>query len=1424
MGKRILGLDLGTNSIGWAVVDDLGNGNFKVVQRVNGFKLRGVHIFQEAVNKDSKGSESSKAAQRTGFRSARKIKYRRKLRKIETLKVLSNFGFCPKLQVSELNAWRYERTYPMNPDFLEWQRTGSKEDSSRERNPYYLRWLAATTTLNLDEEEDRFKLGRVFYHMAQRRGFKSNRKDGASEDAKEDLRDQMLELLEEEFSSIAELSSSIELLAEGIEDKKLLSFIKSTVKSMNRQPDFNAAHRFLYDHLNKRENLGKVKGEIARLTSEMQEKGFQTLGQLFWKEYYEKGKRIRGQHTARDEHYLAEFDYICLKQGISEERRKKLYDAIFYQRPLKSQKGLVAKCPFEQKKKRAPVSHPFFEEFRMWQTLNNIKVQMTGDRRSRPLTHEEKGKAIPLFFRAKQQFDFSDIAEALANMQEYGCVNDKDCDASIQFNYRADQTVSGCPLTARLMRLFAVKDYRELAQVVFDAYKGSKVEKKGRERLPSEILTEIWHVLFSFTDSKQIRKYAVEKLGLDDAKAVQFAKIKPKQDYGSLSMLAIRRILPYLRKGYLYSHAVFLSNIDYVIADNIENHPGLEEEIKLLIDGHSIYQYSVKIANSLQERCRKNPDQVENVYYWATKGWERWCDEVRSIFIREEGQAKWDCLYDSEREGLFRQSREIFNKLKETTEPLKASTIEERIKEQLMEWAVQHGKTAIVTERLDKLYHPSKEELYVSKTVDGVKYLDSPVISSIRNPVFNRALHRLKAVVNELIRTGEINQDTVIHLEVANEMNDANRRAALRFWQEDLRKMREADKKSLSELFPEREISDADALRYKLRREQGNVCLYCGEEIGVSNLLSSDYQIEHTIPRSRCCDNSQENKTLAHLACNQRKGRRIPYECENYADIIPRLNHWKVEIDELDRQIEGKKRAAKSAGDKPAKDKIIRARLGLQFKRDYLWGKYRRFLMEDAPEGFKNSQLVDTRIITKYARSYLKSVFNIVHTVNGKITDDFRHYWGIQDSFEKKDRSNHVHHAVDAAVVACITRGKYQQLAEAYQADEEKHSHIHVEKPWSSFVQDMARFQDEILVSHYAPNNLLKQTNRKTKVKGKTVVQKSKTARGSLHQDTFYGAIKRMEKQRNGDVVEATKYVSRKPLESLDDKQLNNIVDDRIREIVIAGRLKANEFKKEMEALKKKRFTVDADEETVLKQRIEELQSQLEHLYVLPNKNGEPVPIKKVRVYSNLNNPIELKKHRDKSSKTECQHKETIYVNNEGNYLMAVYEGVDSLGRSVRDYKIINNHASANGIVPDAEMDGLKLIQIVRNGQMVLLYRESADELEQFSSAKLGDRLYIVRGIDDDGIKLYFHQEARMTTEVIAFMNEIITDENQRNGICDKNGQIKQSKLTTPKGGDVIDRCSDFPYVKFRPSNFNALIEGVDFRLNSIGEIEFMEL
>ena len=91
---KVLGLDIGTNSIGWGIVNE----SDSTIQKC------GVYIFPEGVKKE-KGNESSKAAERTGYRLARRLRFRRKLRKYNTLRVLINNGMCP-LSIEELEKWK----------------------------------------------------------------------------------------------------------------------------------------------------------------------------------------------------------------------------------------------------------------------------------------------------------------------------------------------------------------------------------------------------------------------------------------------------------------------------------------------------------------------------------------------------------------------------------------------------------------------------------------------------------------------------------------------------------------------------------------------------------------------------------------------------------------------------------------------------------------------------------------------------------------------------------------------------------------------------------------------------------------------------------------------------------------------------------------------------------------------------------------------------------------------------------------------------------------------------------------------------------------------------------------------------------------------------------------------------------------------
>jgi CRISPR-associated endonuclease Csn1 len=425
---KILGLDLGTNSIGWAVIDN----NKEKTELLD----KGVHIFSEGV-KIEKGIESSKAAERTQYRSARRIKFRRKLRKQKTLEVLIENKMCP-LTMVELNEWRKNKTaYPTNPEFIKWLRT----DERTGINPYYFRDKASKEKLLP------FQLGRAFYHLAQRRGFLSNRLDQGDEGLTEQLRNELLRTIDTESNS-DDLNVMLSTLFDSNkeeEDKAVRKLIRSVekIQKENNNKSFDEYKDSLSKFLNKKENLGAVKKGIADISQKMNEVQCETLGQYFYKLYQQKEK-IRTHYTARNEHYLAEFKKICETQQVPAELCKELEKAIFYQRPLRSQKGLVAKCSFEKKKPRCPVSHPAFEEYRALQFINSIKVGETEKVKKEFLTKEERQIIWHKFTRkSKPNFDFSDISKVLTPKGK-----------TRYFNYTDFTSVSGCFTIAQLINIF----------------------------------------------------------------------------------------------------------------------------------------------------------------------------------------------------------------------------------------------------------------------------------------------------------------------------------------------------------------------------------------------------------------------------------------------------------------------------------------------------------------------------------------------------------------------------------------------------------------------------------------------------------------------------------------------------------------------------------------------------------------------------------------------------------------------------------------------------------------------------------------------------------------------------------------------------------------------------------------------------------
>lgn len=1201
--SRILGLDLGTNSIGWGIVDENNDGTYKLFDK-------GVTIFQEGV-KIEKGIESSKAADRTTHRHSRRHYFRRKLRKIEVIKVLVENDLCPQLTKEQLDDWRYKRVYPLVEEFILWQRTSDNE----EKNPYHDRYICLTEKLNLSAKKDRYILGRALYHLAQRRGFLSNR----------------------------------------LEKTK--------------------------------ESDGAVKQGIQDLNKLIQESGCKYLGEYFYSLYGKE--RIRNRYTAREE-YREEFEAICLKQGLPEELKEKLYRAIFFQRPLKSQKGTVGRCKFETNKARIPVSHPSFELFRMYSFINNIKIKTPDDNELRPLKESEKEQVFPLFFRkSKKSFTFEDIAKAFTKKGSYAFYKDDEAVYKpFVFNYPMYQSVSGCPVIAQIKSVLG-EDWE-------DYLLNNYLLKANKTK--DQIINDVWHVLFSFDSDEKIIQWAIKNLKLDEEKAKSFADISVPQEYASLSLKAINKMLPYLQRGLIYSHAVFLANMQNVLPAEIWNNAGnrriIEDEIiKLINDDRSI---EGSIEARLEEFLRDNFD--------------------------------------------------------------------------------------VSKAKFENLYHPSKMDVFEKIPYGAPLKLGSPRTNSVRNPMAMRALFRLRILINQLLADGEIDRQTKIHIEFARELNDANKRKAIEQYQREREKENEDYRNKIKEVYSQngisREPSKVDIQKYRLWEEQGHICLYTGDKISLIDFLGSNpkYDIEHTIPRSIGGEDALENKTLCRCDFNRDvKKNQLPQSLANVKEILSRIEQNAIyspdRIRELQLQIEKYKAGGYSS--KEVKDRVIQKRRRLEIEEAYLYSKYRKFLIKDLKEGYRKNQDIDNSIISKYGREYLKTLFNSVYTIKGYTTSEFRKLWGIQED-EKKDRSKYSNHTVDAVVVACIGPKEYQQMAHYYHKYDEYtwygKERPSTEKPWSTFTEDIKEIDKDILVYHYTPDNTIKPTFKKLrkkgiiqKIDGKTKFARGDSARAQLHMETFYGAVKKDDE---------IKYVVRKPLSSLDQKDIKNIVDDMVKQKV-----------------------EEAIEEYGLKQA-------LAGGKVWMNKE-KGIEIKKVRLFvPSVTNPINLKKQRDLS---RFDYKQSFFVANDSNYCIAIYEG-EKNGKIKRDFEIVNNldavalsKDGSNSIIPDRK-NGYLLKNLLKVGTMVLLYENTPEEIYESDQSNLSKRLYKVIGFSTLNVsansygRIYFkhHMDARSSTELKA-----------QNGAYKSNEELR-------------------PYIMLLSTQINALCEGQDFILSPTGHIKFL--
>ena len=824
-------------------------------------------------------------------------------------------------------------------------------------------------------------------------------------------------------------------------------------------------------------------------------------------------------------------------------------------------------------------------------------------------------------------------------------------------------------------------------------------KQDGTLKTEDEICTDIWNVLYSFSSKEKLKEFGLKKLQLDEAQAKAFSEIRLTRDFASLSLKAIRKILFFLRTGEDYSKAIFLANIPTIVGEEIWN--DIERRSRLL--------YEVDVALHPQEE-----DEAE---------------EHRTI-----------------------------------AERIKVAVAEE-----------------VPNAPIDLLYHPSMIEAYPDAKRNerfDCYQLGSPKTNAVRNPMAMRSLHMVRKVINHLLRKHIIDEKTEIHIEYARELNDANKRQAIVKWQDKLRDLHTAYAKSIKQLYKaetglEIEPTKTDILKYQLWEEQQHVCLYTGKKIGIADFLGANpkFDIEHTIPRSRGGDSTKENLTLCDSKFNRDTKRdKLPTELANYEEILARIEHWKKQCYALKLKRDGIR--THSGLEKSIKDSKIRRRhlVGLEY--GYLKGKYDRFTMKEVPEGFSRRQGAGIGLISKYAGLFLKSLFkdpknpnrSNVYVVKGAITAEFRKLWGLQQVDEAKSRENHTHHCIDAYTIACIGPCEYAALAAYYRSDEEfkygrRREKPQFEKPWPTFTEDLLKLQEELLIVHQTTDKLGKRDRRKVKTPRGKFLTGGDSARGRLHQETYYGAI-----NYDGNI----KYVVRKPLDSLTEKDLDKIVDETVKGIV-KGAVEAKGGLKEALA---------------------------DGIYMNKEKG---ILIKRVRIFSDVSEPINLKQLRDVSTK---EYKRYIHLRKDENYLFAIYEGLDKKNKkqtetatvdyldAAKFYKDSKRRDKANSLVGDySKKNKLPLKCILKKRQMVLFYEHSPEEIRFKDKKDLSKRLYIVTSIAKDGRVKFLHHQAATATG------------------------IQSSPIPFTNDGEHQ------PYYRLSASNIKVLVAGIDFDINILGEI-----
>jgi CRISPR-associated endonuclease Csn1 len=772
---------------------------------------------------------------------------------------------------------------------------------------------------------------------------------------------------------------------------------------------------------------------------------------------------------------IADSFYTHNKEKNKEIKGKDLFhlffnDIIYYQRGLKSQKGLLANCQYETKSFKTKNgetkevglqvtsrSSPSFQEFRMWQTIHNLKIikkeetinnkiKINIDVSAEYLTPENKEKLFELF-------DGSAVITHDSILRLFGFKKDKIENGEQTFNYRLnypdDKDFIGNETKALFRKIFKKHNFIE----------------EGEKYLSNkELFNQLWHIVFSLPEEKEIGNALNNKKYFDFPESVikHISKLPEfKSQYASLSSKAITKLLPLMRIG------------KYWNSDDINKNT--TERINKIIDG----EFDETISEKVREEILKLNFSIVNQF---------------------TGLPTYIAAYI------------VYGRHSERANESKYETIDDfKIKEVIPYNSLRNP----VVEKIIRETLSLVKDIWKNEKLGRPDYIHVELGREMKNNNEDRKK------ISEANTKNRIERERVTNL--LKELNYPNFNAdsssdidKFRIWKENGGKKGEEIFDTLFKKSNAEFVKDADIEKYRHWAEQNYQSPYTGKAIPLSELFTEKYQIDHIIPKAKFYDDSFGNKVVVEAEVNAAKDSRLAIQfIEDY--------HGK-EINLSD----GKKVTVLSLEEyKKFADEVFTNKKKKRYLKLY-------DVPEDFVERQMNDTKYISRTVAQFLRPIAignETDEGVVYS-SGNITSDLKNKWGLnklwkeilRPRFERlegilgehlilpnenkegdyhfgKDykRIDHRHHALDALVIACTSRShikylnslsslsnnkkdiaKYGEWAKwkyllnkKKQLENQENGMTEFGTPWERFYLDAKEAIESIVVSHKPTSKLI---------------------------------------------------------------------------------------------------------------------------------------------------------------------------------------------------------------------------------------------------------------------------------------------------------------------------------------------------------------